>query len=36
MSFLWNVGGSMNKKIKVSKEFLKYWELVDCKEVEEE
>jgi len=26
----------MNKEIKVSKEFLKYWELVDCKEVEEE
>jgi len=26
----------MSKEIKVSKEFLKYWELVDCKEVEEE
>jgi len=26
----------MPKEIKVSKEFLKYWELVDCKEVEEE
>jgi len=26
----------MNKEIKVSKEFLKYWELVNCKGVEEE
>jgi hypothetical protein len=29
-------GCIMSKEIKVSKEFLKYWELVDCKEVEEE